>query len=325
MKTFKKLCLILSLSLLVSCSKPPDPTPFTLNIGVFSSWMTSAIMFLAQEQGFFAKQGIQVHLLPVNDYQELVELYRKGTIDVSFMILTDAIVFEYEGIPTRLIYITDHSEGADVIMAQPNFNNLSELKGKKISIEGFNTFSHLLVLKLLEQAGISEGDFQVSTVRTNHVLDALESHQIDAGHIYNPHISKALDHGYKVVANTDSILYLMAEGFAANAQVVQEHPQEIQKLVAALIETIAWWQRFPEESIRIIAKVGGVSEAELQETAHHLRVLNLAENKKLFEPSSTLFKGGKEIGDFLYQKGVLSKIPDLNTIIDAQFINAISQ
>lgn len=325
MKTSQKLCLILTLILLVSCSKPPAPAPFTLNIGVFSSWMTSAIIFLAQERGFFAKHGIQIHLSPATEYQELVELYRKGKIDVSFMILTDAIIFEYEGIPTRLIYITDHSEGADVIMAQPNINNLSELKGKKISIEGFNTFSHLLVLKLLEQAGLKEGDFQVSTFRTNQVLDALESHQIDAGHTYNPYISKVLAHGYKVVANTDSILYLMAEGFAANAQVVQEHPQEIQKLVAALVETIAWWQRFPEESIRIIAKVSGVSEAELQETAHHLRVLNLAENKKLFEPSSTLFKGSKEIGDFLYQKGVLSKIPDLNTIIDAQFINAISQ
>jgi NitT/TauT family transport system substrate-binding protein len=45
-------------------------------------------------------------------------------------------------------------------IGQSTLNSLSDLKGKKISFEGINSFSHLLVQKLLEKAEIKEGEFQ---------------------------------------------------------------------------------------------------------------------------------------------------------------------
>jgi hypothetical protein len=42
----------------------------------------------------------------------------------------------------------------------------------------------------------------------------------------------------------------------------------------------------------------------------------------VFKKDGRLFEGGQEIIDFFYQKGVLIKIPDLNKVIEGQFINA---
>jgi len=42
----------------------------------------------------------------------------------------------------------------------------------------------------------------------------------------------------------------------------------------------------------------------------------------MLKKGGPLFEGGKEIIDFFYQKGVLVKIPDLNAVIDDQFVAA---
>lgn len=318
MKIYQKLFLIPLLIIVVSCSAPPVHPP--IKIAVFTTWATGALIYLAQEQGFFAKHHVQVELLPAADYQEILRLYRENKSDMSFMLLTDALMFESEGQPTRFIYVTDHSEGADAIVGQSIFNDLSELKGKKVSFEGFNTFSHLLVLKLLEQAGLNEGDFQAANLEASAVIGALDTGKIEAGHVYNPYISKAVERGYKILARSEKVIYLMSEGFIVNAKVAAERRQEVQAIIDALSETVEWWRHAPEQGIKIMAKRGGVSETELADTARNLKVLTAAQNKPLFEPNGTLLKGGREIVDFFYQKGVLSKIPELNKVIDGQFV-----
>jgi ABC-type nitrate/sulfonate/bicarbonate transport system substrate-binding protein len=47
---------------------------------------------------------------------------------------------------------------ADVIVGKGN--NLSDVKGKKIGVDGINSFSYFFVLKSLEKAGLTEGDVE---------------------------------------------------------------------------------------------------------------------------------------------------------------------
>ena len=319
----KRLLLILLLVTLAGCSSPPPLPP--LRIAVFSTWATGAVMFLAQEQGLFAKHGVQVTLLPAADYRETLKLYKENKVDMSFMLLTDAIMFDSEGLSTRFVYVTDHSEGADAIVGQPALNSLDELRGKKVSFEGFNTFSHLLVLKLLEQAGLKEGDFQSANLEAIEVTNALKDGKIDAGHVYTPYISEAETKGYKILARSDKVLNLMAEGFVVTADIAKTRHQEVQKIINALSEAIAWLRHSPDQGVNIMAKQGNVSVTELADTARNLRMLTLAENREVFKQNGSLFEGGQKIIDFFYQKGVLIKIPDLNGVIDDQFVAATAK
>jgi len=327
MKMIKHSLLLLGLLLafLVSCTSPPPPPP-PLRIAIQSVWPTFGAAFIAQEKGLFAKYGVQVTLISAPGYVESLKPYKEGTADATFIMFSDTIMLDAEGVPSRLVYATDYSDTGDIIVGSPHLNSLSELKGKKVSIDGFNTFSHLLVLKLLKMNGVNEGEFQLANINDPFkVLEALESGEIQAGHIYGLAATQALAKGYKMMGKAGDIRHLMIDGLAVNAEVIKTRRQEVQGLINALVEAMDWLTRSPEEGLNIIAKHTNILKAELETTFKRVHVFTLAENQEIFKTGGTLFKGGQEIVDFFYEKGVLVKIPDLNTVIDGQFVAAIGK
>ncbi len=303
---------------LTSCSPLPPP----LKIAVLLGWPTYEVIFIAQEQGLFAKYGVSVTPVPVAEYMSGLKLYKENKVEAAFMVIPDAITIAAEGVPTRFVYATDYSEEGDVIVGQPTLKSLNDLQGKKISFEGFNSFSHLLVLKLMEKAGLQEDDFQVANVDNIRVLEALDTGKIEAGHVYGAVITEALAKGYKILGTVGDVYHLMIEGLVVNAEVVKTRRTEVQGVVKALTEAMDWWQRFPEAGFRIIAKYDGTSKPEeLATIVKGVHILTLAENRDAFKPNGSLFKGGQEITEFFLQRGTLFKPLELNTIFDDQFVN----
>ena len=88
---------------------------------------------------------------------------------------------------------------------------MKDLKGKKIGVEvGF--VDHLLLLKALESAGMTESDVTLVNIPTNELPNALASGAVDAISAWQPNSGKALEivPGSKKLytsANTPGIIY----------------------------------------------------------------------------------------------------------------------
>ncbi|GAG60774.1 unnamed protein product [marine sediment metagenome] len=136
--------------------------------------------------------NVEVELILRENISESTELYRKGNADGLFNVFPDIIMLNSDGIHTKVVYIADRSETGDVIVGRPEFTSLADLKGKKVSFEGINSFSHLFVLKALEESGIEEYDVAFENVSAMGVLNALEENKIDVGHTWEPVTSEAL-------------------------------------------------------------------------------------------------------------------------------------
>ena len=323
MRTYQKLFLALLFVVVGSCSAP-SPQILPLKIAVLSTWPSFSVIFIAQDRGLFAKYGVSVLPVPVIEYMDWIKLYKENQVDGAYIGgLADTIALETEGFSPRFIYASDYSETSDAIVGNPTLNSLSELKGEKVSFDGFNSFSHILVLKLLEKAGIHEGEFQAANIPALKVLEALETGKIQAGHTYGHSVVDALAKGYKILGVAGDIPHLVTEGLVVNANVVDTRHEEVQNMVKALVEAMDFLQHSPEEGLRIIAKHSHIPETELASILKGVHVLNLKGNQEIFKQDGILCKGGKEIADFLHQKGVLLNAPDFNKIIDGQFINAI--
>jgi NitT/TauT family transport system substrate-binding protein len=207
-------------------------------------WAPDFFSYLAEEKGFFEKNNVNVELTLVPDYLTILDNYANGDFDGMIPVFSDVIYQISQGINSRVVYAIDYSNTGDVIIGNVSINDknnnissatLADVKGKKISVEGINSFSHLFVLKALEKVGLNEGDVEFMNVPVQNVTQELDKGEIIAGHIYQPYTSKALEKGYKVLFAAGSIPGVITDVLAFRTDVIEHRAQDIQAIVKSII------------------------------------------------------------------------------------------
>ncbi|MFK5969413.1 MAG: ABC transporter substrate-binding protein, partial [Candidatus Marithrix sp.] len=289
----------------------PETQPLKIGINV---WPGYAHAFIAQEKGFFNKHGVAVELILKPEISEINQLYNKNELDGLFNVFTDIIMLNANGIPTRVVYISDYSDTGDVIIGRSEFNSIQDLKGKTVSFEGVGTFSQMLVASLLQKANIQEGEFKTVNLPAHDVLNALELGTIDAGHTWEPTTSQLIAKGYKVLAKAGDIPGIIADILAFHADVIKNRPQEVQAVVKAMLEAEKFIISNLDEALDIMAKKENMSKAEMQAGIEGVHFLNQTENRDAMQSEQgSLFKSGKKAADFYLKNGQLFKNPDFWT------------
>lgn len=307
----------------IGCAKVSERKPIKISINV---WPGYAYAFIAQEKGFFVKNGVDVELVLKQNNAESVQLYKNGEVDGFFDVFTDVIIINSEGIPTKVVYVTDYSISTDVIIARPEIQSASDLKGKTVSFEDINTFSHLFVLKVLDKAGIEETDVFFKIVSPMDVLNAMEKRHIDAGHTWEPITSRALQKGYKIIARAGDIPGVITDVLAFHAHLIQERPDDIQRIVKSLLEARNFLDSNRAEALEIMARTEGITREETESGIRGVYLLNLNENINTMKDSkeaSSLYRSFDTITEFYFRSGQLSEKPDFETVIEPKFVEAV--
>jgi NitT/TauT family transport system substrate-binding protein len=192
-------------------------------------WPPNFLAYIAQEKGIFEKNGVNVQLLFDKDYFNAVEQYDNDEADGITPVFSDAMIQDSNGVDTKVVYNIDSSQSGDAIVSK--LKNLTDLRGKKIGVEGINTFSHLFVLKALEKAGLGEGDVQFVNVAGPNTSAALDSGEIDAGHTYSPFLEEATTKGYHTLITAKENPGIIVSILAFHAGVVDQRPLDIRNIL----------------------------------------------------------------------------------------------
>lgn len=258
-----------------------------------------------------------------------MQLFKERKVDGCFDILPDIVMLNSEGILAKVVSIIDYSEAGDGIVASAQINSLSDLRGKTISYEGVNTFSHFFVLSILQKAGFNESEFKFANIPAHDVLSALKNGQIDAGHTWEPTKSQAISQGYKVLAQAGDIPGIIIDVFIFRPEIVRERPQEIRNIIKSLFEAQDYLKKYPEESIKIMAEKEGMAVEEMGSGIKGVYIPDLKSSLQLLTTSTATTKPSlymmiKEINDFYLQRGQVSKAAEAENIIDSRFIKELS-
>lgn len=317
-------CIIMAI--VTGCAKKLETNP-PIKIAI-NTWAGYAHAFIAQEKGYFNKNSARVELVFDKDYAPSRQRYIDCKVDGIFEVYADAILQCSEGISVRVVYVADYSISADVIMGKPEFKNLSGLKGKKVGINGANTFSHLFVLAALEKSGVKEQEVRFEIVSALNIPGALEKGIIDAGHTWEPAKTALIKNGYKVLAEAQYVLGLITDVLIFNARVIRERPQEIKAVVKALLEARDFLQNNRQEAVKIMSRYEGMGEGEMEEGLQDIKQLDLKENIKAMQKSTdttSLYGSGKIIADFYLKRSQLSHLPDFDKIIEPRFVEELGK
>jgi NitT/TauT family transport system substrate-binding protein len=298
-----------------------------INLGV-KVWPPDFFSYLAQDKGFFEKNNVKVKLTLVQDYQQILKNYTDGDFDGMIPVYSDLIYRNIMGMDSRVVYAIDFSNTGDVIIGAGNITSLADEKGKKIGVEGINSFSHLFVLEALKKVGLDEGDVEIVNVPAENVTQELDKGTIDAAHIYQPYTSEALTKGYRILFAAGEIPGAITDVLVFRSNVIQERPQEIQAIIKSIIEAQNYYKNNKEESLKIMSNKSGVGIEEIKNGLDGVVLPSLADNSvnamndKSSEATS-LYSSGKYIFQFFLDRGQLDEYPNFTQLIDPQFVNAL--
>ncbi len=277
---------------------------------------------IAKENKLFEKYGVEVDLMLKPSLNEVDQIYRKRQLDGLFSVLPNILILNTEGLPTQIVYIADYSDTGDVIFGQPELTSLQDLRRKTVAFEGINTFSHLFVVKLLEHAGIKEGEFKGVNLSIPEILTALESGEVDAGHIFGPTQIQATNKGYKILAKAGDMPGIITDVLAFKTTVIKKRSKEIQGIVNAMSEARDFLYNQPDEALSIMAKATNMSVIEMETGIKGIYHPDLSEQISALKVDGTLFDVGQQVTNFYFEKGQLPRLPNLKNIINGKFVQA---
>jgi len=282
--------------------------------------------FIAEKKGFFEEEGVIVELIINENIDDNIQYFKEGKADAAFGLQSDAMLLAAEGIPLKIVYIVDFSNGGDVIVSQLDIKTIADLKGKTVSVDKINSFNHIFLIELLREYGLEESDLKIVPIIASDVPDALEAGIIDAGQTWEPYLSQAVDNGYKILATSADEPGIITDVLMFDSKFVEERPDDIKKIIRALDRALKYRNIDYLGSYGIMSEVTGVSPSDLKKAIGGNIFLDLEENKESFTESeklTSLYVSGKIISDFFLEKEIISAPINLKDLLATEIIMEI--
>jgi NitT/TauT family transport system substrate-binding protein len=284
------------------------------------------LVYVAQEKGYFEKNNVDVNVTLNREYLDMVRGYVEGEYDGIFVVYPDAILQDSQGIDTKVVFDTDISYDADAIIG--SVDNLTDVKGKKVGVEGINSFSHLFMLKSLEEVGLDEGDVEFVNIPGPNISDALKKSEIDAGHTYNPYMSDPLKDGFKILSTAANSPGIITTVLAFHSDIGKQRPLDIQNIIKSLIEAKEDYEKNKEQDIEIMSVNTGVNKTEIINGMDDAKLLDLDYNTQIsmnkeLNTTASLYNSGNSIAKFYAERGVISEYPNMEDIVEPKFVNEL--
>jgi NitT/TauT family transport system substrate-binding protein len=167
-----------------------------------------AKFFIAQEEGFFKDEGLNVQLTEFTNSADGLAALRADKLDLGAFGTTAPLVHIAKGADIAIIGGV-MGEDAAIVVTPANENvikSISDLKGKKVATVRLAT-GDAVVRGALNDAGINwKTDLQIFELKSPvAVLEAVKSGQVDAGVVWGPHDLRAEEQGLKVVIRSGSL------------------------------------------------------------------------------------------------------------------------
>jgi NitT/TauT family transport system substrate-binding protein len=273
-------------------SSPSEPGELNVTVAALPS-ADLAGLYVAQDDGFFARQGLRVRIVKIASSAAVITDQEQGQVDITAGSYVPYIAAQAAGARFRILAEASALRPDTrvlVIPADSPIKSLTDLVGKKIGLNGTNSIGTLLISALLAQHGIAPGE--VTFVTDPAGFPAMPA-QLDDGawaaaFLAEPYLTLAgEDYGERELTDLDqgATLNFPIDGYIATQAWVAKNPKAAAAFVRAIEEgqTLADNDRaaveaamgesdsLPQRVTAVMAlpdyPVGGVDYTRIQRTA----------------------------------------------------------
>jgi NitT/TauT family transport system substrate-binding protein len=235
-------------------STAPDGTELTeVTVGIVP-FSPNAVLFLAMENGMFAKRGLDVSVEPAASPVPVVASLLSGQADFGFVTTPVLINANREGTPIKCVSPVDgqvspeRDSSALVASAGSGIDSLDDLTGKTVAVVQLASINLIGAKKLIEDAGATGTEY--IAMPFPQMPQALADGRVDAAVITSPYVEVALKAGAVTLAHPSSELFPTGTiyCYAATAQYLSENPEIAQGFHDAIEESILYTKAHEDEA-----------------------------------------------------------------------------
>lgn len=139
-----------------------------------------APFFVAEKLGIFRHYGLNVNLI-YGEASTIIQNTAVNNVQFGFPDGASTVLGRAQGEPIRVIDTT-YQQGIDSILSlkSAGITKPADLKGKTVAVTSLGSADYAELEAVLEGSGMSINDVHVVVVGTSAIVQALESHQVDA-------------------------------------------------------------------------------------------------------------------------------------------------
>lgn len=161
--------------------------------------------YIAQEQGFFADHGLEVEIIPGGAPLQNIAMAVSGEADIVTGSWGTAVTSIAQGMPLQVIggngYTSpDFATSGVVVPADSSIQDVADLAGTTIGIQGLNTGSEVPLFFAAEAAGIAPDSFERVELASTAMATSLEEGTVDAVLASAPFYNQLVAAGNRVIS-----------------------------------------------------------------------------------------------------------------------------
>ena len=228
---------------------------------------TSLPDVVAEEKGLFKAEGLNA-LVVIMQNQVVVNGVLSRHVDYGGT-FSNFVGAAMTGAPVKIVMSV--MDGADhFLVTSPNIKRVEDLKGKTLGISSFGGTPHSEAIAVLRKYGLNpEKDVTFLQIGGSSArYFALESGSIHAAMLVPPFNHQAKKRGFNELLGFNDIMSMPVGGLAVHTQKMKEKPDEIVKMIRALIKSLEYIRSRKADILAMIDKQWGIKEADVREAMY---------------------------------------------------------
>lgn len=200
-----------------------------------------APVFVADQQGFFAQEGLDVTVRPFTSGAEATEGFRAGAAE--FLVAGDVpLLYLLAGGDTAMLAQFSANNDMLLIVGPKELSGPQALKGKKIGLVT-KSASEYLLNNYLRRASLTLADVERVSLAPFDQVPALVRGDVFALSSWKPFDKKIAELSggkYGIISWNGQEGYVLFSGIVAKSDFIKKHPDETLKIMRALAKASKW-------------------------------------------------------------------------------------
>ena len=214
-----------------------------ITIGVAAMSPRTIPLLIAQEQGLFAKQGLDARVVLIRGAPILVATLMSGELEVGYTGGTSVVGAAAQG--TYLKILTSiSSKLSHTLIAAPNIKTAEQLRGKRFGVQSIGGSTWMHTMLAIEHVGldVKRDNLNILTIGDSVVIgQSLEAGRIDAATLDGALVRRLKSKGFSAIADlTPYNIPLVNQAVVVSQEFLQKRGDVAEKILMALVDSLAY-------------------------------------------------------------------------------------